>query len=192
MADELNNNNQQQDSGTNSATDPQQGTQSQSPDAQGNNAGSEKTFTQEDVNNIVSQRLEQEKKKMPSKEELEAFKKWQEDQKTAEEKRAEKDAEYNQMQAELNLYKNKEKVTKAGINPEFAEFAVFEVSKQVNDSTDFDTALTSWIEANPQYKVTQEEPEDKPPAIVIPQANTEKVKEMNQIMNNIIRGKRGN
>ena len=159
MADELNNN-QQQDSSENSAADQQQGTQqSQSPDGQGDNPGQgEKTFTQDEVNSIVQKRLEQQSKKSPSKEELEAFKKWQEDQKTAEEKRAEKDAEYNKMQAELNLYKNKEKVTKAGINPEFAEFAVFEVSKQVNDSTDFDAVLTSWIEANPQYKADAEPP----------------------------------
>lgn len=156
-------NNKQQEqstgiSGENSATGTeQQGNQSQTPDAQGKTAeSSEKTFTQDDVDNIVKKRLEQERKKMPSKEEQEEFKKWQEAQKTAEEKQAEKEKQFNQLQSELNLYKNKEKVTKAGIDAQFAEFAVFEVSKLVNETTDFDTALNSWIETNQQYKAGAE------------------------------------
>lgn len=161
-------NNKQQEqstgiSGENSATDTgQQGNQQpQEPDVQGNNTdknadNNEKTFTQEELNLMIQKRLEQERKKMPSKEEQEEFKKWQEAQKTAEEKQAEKEQKFNQMQAELNLYKNKEKVTKAGIDAQFAEFAVFEVSKLVNETTDFDTALNSWIETNQQYKAGAE------------------------------------
>lgn len=63
---------------------------SQKPDAQGKNAEhSEKTFTQDEVNTIISKRLAEQQKKMPGKEEMEAFKKWQEGQKTAEQKQAE-------------------------------------------------------------------------------------------------------
>ena len=42
---------------------------------------SEKTFTQEELNKIVQERLDKEKKKMPSKEDLKAFKEWKESQK---------------------------------------------------------------------------------------------------------------
>ncbi len=158
MANEKSKDQSTVDSGKNSATEQQeQGTQSQTPDAQGKTAeSSEKTFTQDDVDNIVKKRLEQAYKKMPSEEEQQAFKEWQEAQKTAEEKQAEKEQKFNQMQAELNLYKNKEKVTKAGIDPKYADFAVFEVSKSVNDSTDFDSALSSWLEENEQYKISAE------------------------------------
>lgn len=88
------NNNPQGTGGENSATgtEGQQGTQqSQLPDGQGNNPGqSEKTFTQDEVNSIVQKRLEQQSKKMPSEEELTAYREWLESQKTEEEKQTEK------------------------------------------------------------------------------------------------------
>ncbi|MCI7234436.1 MAG: hypothetical protein MR546_11065, partial [Oscillospiraceae bacterium] len=49
-----------------------------------------KTFTQAEVNEIVKQRLERQAKGQPSKEEMDAFRKWQDSQKTAEQLSAEK------------------------------------------------------------------------------------------------------
>ena len=46
-------------------------------------AQAEKTFTQKELDDIVKQRLDRAKKDMPSKEELKAFKAWQDSQKTA-------------------------------------------------------------------------------------------------------------
>ena len=50
------------------------------------NEGAEKTFTQKEVDNIVKERLDRFKKGMPSNEELKAFKEWQDNQKTAEQR----------------------------------------------------------------------------------------------------------
>ena len=54
------------------------------------NEGAEKTFTQAELDEIVKQRLERQKKGQPSKEEMDAFHKWQDSQKTAEQLSAEK------------------------------------------------------------------------------------------------------
>ena len=54
------------------------------------NEGAEKTFTQAELDAIVKQRLERAAKGQPTKEEMEAFKKWQDSQKTAEQLSAEK------------------------------------------------------------------------------------------------------
>lgn len=69
---------------------------------EGNSAGNEgdpeagegkgeeaKTFTQEELDKIVKERVARVKKDQPPKEELEAFKQWQESQKTEEEKKNE-------------------------------------------------------------------------------------------------------
>ena len=49
-----------------------------------------KTFTQAELDEIVKQRLERQKKGQPTKEEMDAFHKWQDSQKTAEQLSAEK------------------------------------------------------------------------------------------------------
>lgn len=54
------------------------------------NEGAEKTFTQAEVNEIVKQRLERQKKELPTEDEMDAFHKWQDGQKTAEQLSAEK------------------------------------------------------------------------------------------------------
>lgn len=51
--------------------------------------GAAKTFTQDEVNDLIKARLERERKGQPSKEDLAAFHKWQDDQKSAEQKSAE-------------------------------------------------------------------------------------------------------
>ena len=51
-------------------------------------AGAEKTFTQAEVDSHIKSRLELERKGQPTKEELTAFREWQNSQKTAEQKAA--------------------------------------------------------------------------------------------------------
>lgn len=51
-------------------------------------AATEKTFTQAEMDKVIADRLAREKAKLPTKEELAAFKKWRDENKTAEEKTA--------------------------------------------------------------------------------------------------------
>ena len=65
----------------NNGGDPTQAVKGNSPEkAVSTNEGAEKTFTQAELDEIVKQRLERQKKGQPSKEEMDAFHKWQDSQ----------------------------------------------------------------------------------------------------------------
>lgn len=100
---------------------------------------------------LVAKRL----KGMPSKDELAAFRKWQDEQKTPEQKESEELAkvkrEAEEYRQKLTAFENEKKVLQKGVSPAFAEFVAFSVGKAVTDDTDFDTALASFVKANPQY-----------------------------------------
>lgn len=113
-----------------------------------NEEQAEKTFTQEELNKIVQERLDKEKKKMPSKEELKAFKDWQESQKTAKQKQAEKDAEYQKTLDELNTLKQTNAILEAGVNKDDADYVLFKVSKIEGE---FDENLAKFLKDNPKY-----------------------------------------
>ena len=116
---------------------------------------SEKTFTQEELNKIVQDRLDKEKKKMPSKEDMKAFKEWKESQKTEAEKQAEKDAEYQKTLNELNTLKQTNAVLEAGVNKEDADYVLFKVSKMEGD---FEENLTKFLKDNPKYLKQETQP----------------------------------
>ena len=93
-------------------------------------------------------------KGMPSKEELKAFKEWQESQKTEEQKKSEKELEYQNI-----ISKNKEleqmlSVRDAGVNKEDADYVVFKVSKMEGD---FEENLNIFLKENPKYLNTIED-----------------------------------
>lgn len=123
-----------------------------------NEGQAEKTFTQEELNKIVQERLDKEKKKMPSKEELKAFKDWQESQKTAEQKQAEKDAEYQKTLNELNTLKQTNAVLSAGVNKDDADYVLFKVSKMDGE---FEENLAKFLKDNPKYLKQELETEPK-------------------------------
>lgn len=123
-----------------------------------NEKQAEKTFTQEELNKIVQERLDKEKKKMPSKEELKAFKDWQESQKTAEQKQAEKDAEYQKTLNELNTLKQTNAVLEAGVNKDDADYVLFKVSKMEGE---FEENLAKFLKDNPKYLKQELETEPK-------------------------------
>lgn len=73
---------------TTTATEPQaQAAENTQPTANTSET-TEKTFTQTELDKVVADRLAREKSKLPSKEELAAYKKWREENQTAEEKHA--------------------------------------------------------------------------------------------------------
>ena len=123
-----------------------------------NEGQAEKTFTQEELNKIVQERLDKEKKKMPSKEELKAFKDWQESQKTAEQKQAEKDAEYQKTLNELNTLKQTNAVLSAGVNKDDADYVIFKVGKMEGE---FEENLAKFLKDNPKCLKQELETEQK-------------------------------
>ena len=144
-----------QNTNTGESTNNAEGTGNVDTQTTNQNEGqAEKTFTQEELNKIVQERLDKEKKKMPSKEDLKAFKDWKESQKTAEQKQAEKEAEYQRTLNELNILKQTNAVLKAGVNKDDVDYVLFKVSKMEGD---FDENLTKFLKDNPKYKESEPE-----------------------------------
>ena len=144
-----------QNTNTGESTNNAEGTGNVDTQTTNQNEGqAEKTFTQEELNKIVQERLDKEKKKMPSKEDLKAFKDWKESQKTAEQKQAEKDAEYQRTLNELNTLKQTNAVLEAGVNKEDVDYVLFKVSKMEGE---FEENLTKFLKDNPKYKESEPE-----------------------------------
>ena len=154
------------------------------------NGGQEKTFTQAELNSIIEDRLAKARKNMPSKEELQQYNEWKENQKTEQEKINEK---INQLQtsngtltSENSQLKAQLEVLNSNAKKEFVRFVTSEVLAMVNETTDLKTAIKNYKKDNPQYfgdtviKKTQTSPSLN--------SGGDKPQTTNDIMNSILRG----
>ena len=108
----------------------------------------EKTFTQADIDKLIQTRLERERKKYPSEEEITAYRTWKDGQQTEQERQAKqaKDladskAALNASQAEVEQLRRDKYVLSKGLTGEDAEFIAFKAMKMVNDKTTFEQAV---------------------------------------------------
>lgn len=106
-----------------------------------------KTFTQEEVNAMLKKEKQKAEKKFEGVD-IAKYKEWVESQKTAEQKQAEKDANYQKVVNELNTLKNTNAVLEAGVNKEFVKFISFEVSQMDGE---FEENLAKFLKDNPKY-----------------------------------------
>ena len=140
----------------NSGGDPTQAVKGNSPEkAVSTNEGAEKTFTQAELDEIVKQRLERQKKSQPSKEEMDAFHKWQDSQKTAEQLSAEKisaaeiratEAEKKAAAAEAKAY-----AYSKGVNAEAVDDVIALAIPKVDDNTTMEKAIDAVIAKYPSF-----------------------------------------
>lgn len=116
------------------------------------NEGLEQDTNKEDVKKeaqkIADAMVAKKMKGMPSKEELKAFKEWQEAQKTAEERQAEKESEYQKTLLEKESLIQENLVLKAGVNIDDIDYVMFKVSKKEGD---FEENLNEFLKENPKY-----------------------------------------
>ncbi len=118
----------------------------------------EKTFTQAELDFIVGERLKRAKEGAPTKEEMTAFKAWQESQKNDQQKQAELlDAEKKRADAataQLLQLQQMESVRKLGVDESFIGYVHYEATQQsAAKNITFDEALTSFIkESKDKYK----------------------------------------
>nr|DAH54052.1 MAG TPA: Major capsid protein [Caudoviricetes sp.] len=108
----------------------------------------EKTFTQADIDKLIQTRLERERKKYPSEEEITAYRTWKDGKQTEQERQAkqEKDladskAALTASQAEVEQLRRDKYVLSKGLTGEDAEFIAFKAMKMVNDKTTFEQAV---------------------------------------------------
>lgn len=140
----------------NSGGDPKQAVSpKQDEKAVSTNEGAEKTFTQAEVDTIVKQRLERAAKGQPTKEEMEAFKKWQDSQKTAEQLSAEKisAAESGKAEAVKRAEAAEAKCCaySKGVRAEAVDDVIALAMAKVNDDTPIEKAIDAVIAKYPSF-----------------------------------------
>lgn len=158
MADEQNTQTTQEQGGAQTAGgDPNTSTPENS--VQANVAPvAEKTFTQSEVNALITARLERDRKGQPSKEELAEFHKWQDDQKSAEQKhtealRAETDRA-NAAEKKAAALEAKLLATSKGVSPEAADDVVALASLKVGDDMPLEKAIDEVLKKYPLFTGT--------------------------------------
>lgn len=108
----------------------------------------EKLLTQSEVDEIIKTRLAKEKKKAPSKEELEQFNQWKESQKTEAEKQVEIQKQLTLKEQEATLVKQENICLKKGVNAEDIDYVMYKVSKLDGD---FEENLQTFLTSNEKF-----------------------------------------
>lgn len=114
-----------------------------------------KTFTQAELDAIVKQRLERQAKGQPSKEEMDAFRKWQDSQKTAEQLSQEKitAAENGKTEAVKRAEAAEAKCTaySKGVKPEAVDDVIALAMAKVSDSKTIEQAIDEVVKKYPSF-----------------------------------------
>ena len=117
--------------------------------------GAAKTFTQDEVNDLIKARVQRERKGLPGKEELEAFHKWQDDQKSAEQKSAEAiKAETDRADAaekKVAALEAKLLAASKGVKPDAADDVVALAQLKVSDDMPLEKAIDEALKKYPQF-----------------------------------------
>lgn len=145
----------------------------------------EKTFTQADVDKMIQTRLDRERKKYPSEEEITAYRTWKDGQQTEQERQAKRDKELadsksalTAAQAEIEQMKRDKYVLSKGLIGDDAEFIAFKALKMVDDKTTFEQAVDKLTENRQKVKFDW----------TAPAGNGENPNATNAAMNSLIRG----
>lgn len=114
--------------------------------------GQEKTFTQAEVNSMIQQRLERERKKYPSDDELSEFRTWKGSQQTEQERwntlTSEKNMAQSQLEAvraELEQYQRERLLISKGVPTDDVDYYAFKIGKLVSDGKTFEQAADEFL-----------------------------------------------
>ena len=140
--------------------------QDQSQDNEDNSTAEklEKTFTQAELDKVISDRLARERAKMPAADKLKAFEEWQKSQQSEAEKAAEREKEFAKLQGEAETLKRENMAIKAGVNNGDVDYVLFKVGKMEGEFAD---NLKAFLAENTKYTepetTTVEGMKHKPP-----------------------------
>lgn len=129
-------------------TPAQQGTGTDGVQTDTQQSPERKSYTQEELDNLIESRLNRDRNQRKNTPEYKAFLEWQKSQKTDDEKNKELMDNYNLAKNELAVLKAEKKVINANAKPEFAEFVA---SKVLAMGDDFEANLAEYKKNNPQY-----------------------------------------
>ena len=109
-----------------------------------------KTITLEEAQKMVNSALA---KKLPPKEEMDAFKQWKESQKTEADKQAETLKELETLRQEKLNTQRENALLKKGINVDDIDYVMFKVGKMEGE---FDDNLDEFLKENPKFTAKEE------------------------------------
>ena len=107
-------------------------------------------ISKEEAQEMVNKALA---KKLPPKEEMEAFKQWKESQKTDADKQAEKEKELETLRQEKLNTQRENALLKKGINENDIDYVMFKVGKMEGE---FDENLVEFLKENPKFTTKEE------------------------------------
>ena len=106
----------------------------------------ERTYTQEEYN-ALDKKLKAKYEKKYAGIDIAKYNEWVESQKTAEQKQAEKEAEYLKKDSKISDLEKENAILKAGVKDDI-DYVLFKVSKMEGD---FDENLAKFLKDNPKY-----------------------------------------
>ena len=104
----------------------------------------ERMFTQEEVDNLINQRLARERRGMPKAEELAAFRAWQKDHPADPATPEKKDED----DSELEIVRRENHLLKQGVPADDVDYYVYKISKLVDENTSFEDAAKKFLKEN--------------------------------------------
>lgn len=115
----------------------------------------EKIFTQAELDKIVTERIAREKAKLPTKEELAEYRKWRDENKTAEEKTTEEinaaNAARTAAEQRAADYEAKYTALNKGVKSEAVEDVIALARVKVSDSVTLEQAIDEVVKKYPQF-----------------------------------------
>lgn len=147
-----------------------------------------KTYTKEDLDNSFNAGVKKANSDWQKDEKYKEFQAWKKNSQSDSEKIAELQTNYTNVVNENSLLKAQLKIADSDVKREFAKFVTSEVMNDVNDTTDFDTALKNYKKNNPQYfgEVVVKKVQSSPSL----NAGGNQPQTTNNIMNDLLRGAR--
>ena len=119
----------------------------------------ERTFTQAEVDTIVQNRLERERKNLPSKDELTAFRNWRASQQTEEERvngiikeRDGNAAALREANDKVEQLERERLLLSKGVPMEDVEYYAFKIGKLVTETQDFAKSVEVFFKDNAQQR----------------------------------------
>ncbi|MDM0453919.1 hypothetical protein QTH16_04640 [Clostridium perfringens] len=129
------------------------------------NPKEEKTFTQEEVNKMIKDRVAREKKGQLSKEELKAYQDWKESQKTEAQKQSEAltnaEAKAKAEAERANTLEAKVTCLSKGVLANNVDDVVILAKAMVSEEVTMDQAVDKVLEKYPSFKGVQQQEENK-------------------------------
>ena len=109
-----------------------------------------RTFTQEEVDEIVSKRIARERKNLPTSEELTEFREWKKS-KTPQDDSATRD-DLDSALAEMEMTRRENYLLRQGIDPDDVDYYVYKISKSMDGETDFEDAAKEFLKTHKKSK----------------------------------------